>query len=380
MEILFLNNNLILIESLLFAFMITYISVPSIVEVAKLKKLYDVPNGRTSHEKITPTLGGMAIFSGFVISSMIFVDIAQIVYVQYILASMIVIFFLGLKDDTVGLSPMKKFVGQIIAAGIVIDLGGIKLESFYGVAGIHGLDYYSSDLFSLFVIIAIVNALNLIDGIDGLASGVGIIASAAFGTWFYLNGDVQLAILSATLIGALTAFFIYNVFADKNKIFMGDIGSLMLGFMLSIFAIQFIELNGHSTGAYKISAAPAVAIGILIIPIFDTIRVFGIRIAKGKSPFKADKRHVHHYLLELTGSHRKSTCILIFVNVLFIALAFLLRDMRITLLVTILFALAGLLSFLPYKMVQNRRKKESLQKTPKKGVKKFFAGGVSGSK
>ena len=374
MEILFLNNDLILIESLLLAFMITYISVPSIVEVAKIKKLYDVPNGRTSHEVVTPTLGGMAIFSGFVISSMIFVNIAEIVYVQYILASMIVIFFLGLKDDIVGLGPLKKFVGQIIAAGIVIDLGGIKLESFYGIAGIHGLDYYSSDLFSLFVIIAIVNALNLIDGIDGLASGVGIIATAAFGTWFYLNGNVQLTILSATLIGALMAFFIFNVFAKRNKLFMGDIGSLMLGFMLSIFAIKFIELNRVSQTIYTIPSAPAVAIGILILPIFDTLRVFGIRMAKGRSPFKADKRHVHHYLLELTGSHGKATCILLAVNVLFILLSFLLRDLRITILIAILFAIAGILSFIPFKMVQNRRKKEVNVKETKKGKKKFFAG------
>jgi UDP-GlcNAc:undecaprenyl-phosphate/decaprenyl-phosphate GlcNAc-1-phosphate transferase len=375
MELLFSNNNLIIIESFIFAFIITYISVPSIVEVAILKKLYDVPNGRTSHEKVTPTLGGMAIFLGFVISSMIFVNISQIVYVQYILASMIVIFFLGLKDDIVGLSPMKKFVGQIIAAGIVIDLGGIKLESLYGVAGIHSLDYYSSDLFSLFVIIAIVNALNLIDGIDGLASGVGIIASVAFGTWFYLNGDIQLAILSTALIGSLGAFFIFNVFATKNKLFMGDIGSLMLGFMLSVFAIKFIELNRISTSIYAISSAPALAIGILIIPIFDTIRVFGIRIVKGESPFKADKRHVHHYLLELTGSHKKSTCILLIVNLLFIALAFFLREIRITLLVIILFAFAGMLSFLPYRMAQNRRKKQACKKDPKKGFMKFFAGG-----
>jgi len=373
MEILFLNNNLILIESLLVAFMVTYISIPSIVEASKIKKLYDVPNGRTSHLVGTPTLGGMAIFSGFVISAMIFVNISEIAYVQYILASIIVIFFLGLKDDIVGLSPMKKFMGQFIAAGIVIDLGGIRLESFYGVAGIHGLDYYSSDLFSLFVIIAIVNAVNLIDGIDGLASGVGILATAAFGSWFYLEGHDQLAILSATLVGALIAFFIYNVFSVKNKLFMGDIGSLMLGFMLSVFAIKFIELNRVSSSIYSIPAAPAVAIGILILPIFDTIRVFVIRIANGKSPFKADKRHVHHYLLELTGNHRKSTCILLATNILFIALAFLLRDLKIIVLILILFVLAAMLSFIPFKLVKIRRKKEGYKNETKKGIKRFIA-------
>ncbi len=357
MELFFLNNNLVILESLLLAFIITYISIPSIVEVARLKLLYDEPNGRTSHDVVTPTLGGLAIFSGFVISTMIFVNMAQIPYFQYIIASVIVIFFIGLKDDIIGLSPMKKFIGQIIAAAIVIDLGGIKLMSLHGFAGIYGLDYYSSDFLSVFVIIAIVNAVNLIDGIDGLASGVGILATSTFGLWFYLEGEIQLAILAATLVGALIAFFRYNVFSKKNKLFMGDIGSLILGFMLAIFAIKFNELNRLSTSIYSISASPAVSIGILIIPIFDTVRVFVIRIAKGKSPFKPDKNHVHHYLLELIGSHRKSTAILLLVNVFFIILSFVLRDMRILTLTTILFFLAAGLSYIPYKMVMNKRKK-----------------------
>lgn len=372
MEIFFLNNNLIIIESLLLAFIVTYISIPSIVQAAELKHLYAEPNGRTSHDVVTPTLGGLAIFSGFVISTMIFVNIAEIVYVQFIIASIIVIFFLGLKDDIVGLSPMKKFIGQIIAAGIVIDLGGIKLYSLQGFAGIHGLDYYSGDLLSLFVIIAIVNAVNLIDGIDGLASGVGILAASTFGIWFYLEGEIQLTILAATLVGGLMAFFRYNVFSKKNKLFMGDIGSLMLGFMLAIFAIQFIELNRVSSSIYKLSSSPAVAIGILILPIFDTVRVFVIRIANGKSPFKPDKNHVHHYLLALTGSHRKSTAILLVVNVFFILLSFWLRDLSIFLLTGILFFLAAGLSFIPYQMVMNKRKKNTKKEKPKKGLWGLF--------
>ena len=357
MELVFSNSIIVIIVSWIVSFMISYISIPSIVEVAVKKKLYDVPNGRTSHDIVTPTLGGMAIFSGFVISSMIFVNIAEIVYVQYIIASMIVLFFLGLKDDIIGLGPLKKFVGQLIAAGIVIDLGGIKLHSFHGIAGIHSLDYYSSDLFSLFVIIAIVNAVNLIDGIDGLASGVGIIATATFGAWFFMDGHYQLTILSGALCGSLAAFFIFNVFASNKKLFMGDIGSLMLGFMLSIFAIKFIELNRLSTGIYSIGSSPAIAIAVLIIPIFDTLRVFAIRISKGKSPFVADKQHVHHYLLELTGSHKYSTFILLFVNILFILLGIVLRDIRVTYLVVILFSVAGILSSIPYQLVINKRRR-----------------------
>jgi UDP-N-acetylmuramyl pentapeptide phosphotransferase/UDP-N-acetylglucosamine-1-phosphate transferase len=360
MGIFLLNEHFVIWETFILSFIITYISVPPLIEVARAKNLYDVPNGRTSHENITPTLGGIAIYAGFIIASMIFVNIAKIPYIQYIIAGSIVIFFVGLKDDITGLSPLKKFVGQIIAAGIIIDLGGVRLSSLHGFAGIGALNYVSSDFVSLFVIVAIVNAFNLIDGIDGLSSGVGILGSLTFGIWFLFIGKLQLALLAIALTGALLAFFRFNFFSKKYKIFMGDIGSLLVGFVLSIFAIKFNELNHASalSGIYYVKAAPAVSIGILIIPIFDTLRVMTIRMARGMSPFKPDKRHVHHYLLELTGSHRKSTLILLLVNLFFIALSFLCRNMHTLELLTILFVLASILTLIPYKMLQNRRKKK----------------------
>jgi UDP-N-acetylmuramyl pentapeptide phosphotransferase/UDP-N-acetylglucosamine-1-phosphate transferase len=274
------------------------------------------------------------------------------------MAGSLVIFFLGLKDDITGLSPLKKFVGQIIAAGIIIDLGGVRLSSLHGFAGIGALNYVSSDFLSLFVIVAIVNAFNLIDGIDGLSSGVGILASIAFGAWFFLIGKLQLALLAVALIGALLAFFRFNFFSKKYKIFMGDIGSLLLGFILSIFAIKFNELNTlASDSIYYVKAAPAVSIGILIIPIFDTVRVMIIRLARGLSPFKPDKRHIHHYLFELTGSHRKATSILLLGNLFFIVISFCLSFLRITELTIILLALASVLSYIPYYLLKKRRKK-----------------------
>ncbi len=359
MEVILFNEHFVIWETFILSFIITYISIPPLIEVAKAKKLYDIPNGRTSHANITPTLGGIAVFAGFVISSMIFVNIAKIPYIQYIIAGSLVIFFIGLKDDITDLSPLKKFVGQIIAAGIIIDLGGIRLSSLHGFAGIGALNYVSSDFLSLFVIVAIINAFNLIDGIDGLSSGVGILGSLTFGIWFLLIGKLQLALLAIALTGALIAFFRFNFFSKKYKIFMGDIGSLLVGFILSIFAIKFNELNQMSAAnsIYYIKAAPAVSIGILILPIFDTLRVMAIRMGKGMSPFKPDKRHVHHYLLELNGSHRKATLILLSVNVLFIAISFICRNMPVLELLTILFFLALFLTFIPYYMLKARRKK-----------------------
>ncbi len=359
MGLLFEYRSLIPFESLLMAFIITYFSIPSIVHAAKVRNFFDVPNSRTSHSKDTPTLGGLAIFAGFVISIMIFLYIPDIPYIQYVIAGIMVVFFLGLKDDLVTLDPYKKFVGQVIAATIIIDLGGIRLAGLYGFMGITDIGYLGSDLLSIFVIIAIVNAFNLIDGIDGLAGGVGILASLTFGAWFYLTRHIQLAILTFALTGSLLAYLRFNLFSKKNKVFMGDIGSLVLGFVMAIFAIKFNDLNASYFGPYRIVAAPAVSIGILIVPIYDTIRVTLVRLYHRRSPFSADREHVHHYLVELTGSHKKSTAIILAANVVFIAISILLSRLRIYQLTLILFTLAALVSYIPFYLVRKKRQAAS---------------------
>lgn len=354
------NTTLALAEGFALAFIVTYLSIPSILEVARLKNLYDVPNGRTSHEKTTPTLGGVAIFAGFIIAAMIFLDISYIPYFQFVMAGAVIVFFLGLKDDISALSPVKKLVGEIIAAAIIIDEGGIRIISLHGFMGIHALSPAFSDFLTLFVIIAIVNAFNLIDGIDGLSSGVGILASLTFGIWFYLTRHIELAAMTIILAGSLLAFFRFNFFSKTKKIFMGDIGSLLLGYLLAVFAIKFNEINAVMSAAnpYFIKAAPSVSIGILIIPVFDTVRVMLVRMMKGISPFKPDKRHIHHYLLEITGTHHKATSILLGFNILFILLSFWMRNLSVESHITILILLAGILSFIPYYMVRRRHKKK----------------------
>lgn len=361
MQYLFLFEKVIPIEALLLAFIVTYIAIPSIVDVSRKKRLFDEPNGRTSHIESTPTLGGLAIFAGFIISAMIFLYIPDIPYIQYVIAGVVIVFFVGLKDDIIAIAPMTKFIGQLFAATIIIDLGGIRLSGLYGLFGITEIGYYGSDLLTIFVIIAIVNAFNLIDGIDGLASGVGIIASAVFGVWFYEVGQLQLAILACALMGSLLAFFRFNVFSEKRKIFMGDIGALLLGFIMAIFAIKFNDINASlGSHPWRVIAAPAVSIGILIVPIYDTIRIFVIRVIHGRSPFHPDKEHVHHYLLELTGSHTRSTFIILAINVGFVILSFSLAHLRIHQLFLILMGLATILSAIPYYMVKRKRKKKEL--------------------
>jgi UDP-GlcNAc:undecaprenyl-phosphate/decaprenyl-phosphate GlcNAc-1-phosphate transferase len=341
-----------------FAAGITYFLIPTIIEMAGMKSLVAVPNKRTSHTSSVPNLGGIAIFIGFIISFLLFLYSPAFQRFQYTFAALLLIFFVGFKDDITIISPGKKFFAQIVAAWIVISFGDIRLTSLHGFFGINELNMSWSYLITFITIVGITNCFNLMDGIDGLSAGLGILASFAFGIWFYLAGDYDWAIMSAGLAGSLTSFGYFNVFGKKNKIFMGDTGSLTLGFVIALIAIHFTEMNIDPAGPYFMKAAPAVAIGILLVPVFDTIRVLLTRLAKRGSPFLPDKTHIHHYLLELGLSHKKSTFILLGASVFFIGLSLLLKDQSVLLLLVVLAILGGAGSFLAIYKVYRKEKKE----------------------
>jgi UDP-GlcNAc:undecaprenyl-phosphate/decaprenyl-phosphate GlcNAc-1-phosphate transferase len=317
---MYLNPLLLVISGLLLSFAIVYASIPTIVTVAHYKKLYDEPGRRKSHNHNIPNLGGIAIFAGLIISTGIFADISITREFAYLYIGLIILFFVGLKDDILIIAPAKKLYGEVLASIVITVIGGVRFTSLHGFLGIHEIAYVPSILLSIFAMVVIINSFNLIDGIDGLASGIGILVSLTFGIWFYLTRNTNYAILSASLFGSLIGFFGFNVFGTKNKIFMGDTGSLLLGLVISTIVIKFNEINTVYTGPYRISAAPAVSFGILIIPLFDTIRVFLIRIIRGQSPFSADKNHLHHRMLKLGFSHIGSTSLLLSLNLIFILL------------------------------------------------------------
>lgn len=206
------------------------------------------------------------------------------------------------------------------------------------------------------MVIVITNSFNLIDGIDGLAAGIGILTSLALGVWFFYIGQYSLAIISVAITGAYLGFFLFNVSKGKNKIFMGDTGALILGFSLAYLIVHFNELNLVEQ-KMNIAAAPAVSFGILIVPLFDTLRVFLLRVIRGKSPFNPDKQHVHHRLLNLFESHRKTMIIILIFNAVIIGLVFLLRNLSIIELIIIEVILAGALSYLPVALVNKKGKR-----------------------
>lgn len=352
------THHFYIIASFLFSLIVCYKVIPAVIHIAKEKKLYDEPNHRSSHSQVVPSLGGIAIFIGFALAILIFSNGFLIHELKYIIAATLIMFGLGLKDDIMVISAKKKLLGQIFAALIVIILGDIRFTNLHGILGIHELNYFVSILFTIFVITVVTNGFNLIDGIDGLASGISGICTLTFGIWFYITGHYEYVVLAGSLLGALIAFFRYNVFGKHNKIFMGDTGSLILGLLISILMIHFNELNIYPDFKYAIKSAPAVSIGILAVPLFDTLRVMFIRIKNKRSPFEPDKNHVHHRMISLGFKHVHASIRIMGVNILFIAIVFTLRDIGNPTLLIIVALLGAFFSWLPSHLLHRKKAKE----------------------
>jgi UDP-GlcNAc:undecaprenyl-phosphate/decaprenyl-phosphate GlcNAc-1-phosphate transferase len=355
---------ILILLGIISAFIITYISIPSIVEVARNRGLYDTPNGRTSHMKATPYLGGVAVFTGFITSTVVIAGFGFSNDLIFIITGLIIVLFVGLKDDMMSIKPVNKLIGQLVASGIIVMLGELRIDNFHGILGLYEISYFASILFTIFVFIVIINGFNLIDGIDGLSSGVSILISATLGIWFLAAGIPQYSVMSFALAGSLAAFFYFNVFSRKNKIFLGDAGSLIVGLVIAILTIRFLGGQVVAIGPLEFHAAPAVAFGILIIPLFDTLRVFILRISQGRSPFSADRQHIHHNLTDLGFSHFQTTMIIVAANVGFIVLSVSLQHFRNLYLIAIQLLVAGILTYITNLILRKKREQSFVSQAP----------------
>lgn len=316
--------------------LITSFAIPSILHVARFRHLYDdLGHFRKEHDHGIPRLGGVAIFVGFTITSLLFCMTDKSLPINYLLTACIILFAMGIKDDLSGVNSNTKFVIQFIVCAILVILGDIRLTGMYGVFGIYGMPYAISAGLSILIILLVVNAFNLIDGIDGLAATTGIIANGAFAILFIYTKQYELAAVSFAMAGSILGFLRFNI--TPAKIFMGDTGSLLIGLISAVMALKFIQVNmltpSKMPGIYE---APALAVAILIGPIFDTIRVFVLRIASGKSPFVADRNHIHHRMLKLGFSHLQTTLILTAANILTIFMVLLLKGYGNTILIVLI--------------------------------------------
>ena len=337
--------------------LIAVLAIPSIIRVSYLKHLYDVPDDRKSHNKSIPTLGGLAIFAGFLISTLLFFpENLPVKNIQYLFVAILIIFFIGLKDDILITAPLKKLLGQVLAVSILVLLGDLQLTSLYGLMDIYEIPVWIGKPLTIFTLLVIMNGFNLIDGINWLSGGVGFLVCTTFGIWFWANDLNSFAVIAFALSGSLIGFLWYN--KTPAQIFMGDTGSLILGLINGFLCINFIEQNNFAHN-YSFNSISILAFGILIVPLFDTLRVFTKRILSGKSPFYPDRNHIHHRLLEIGFSHIKSSVIIIFFNFLIILISFILRNIGSLPLLIVQLLLASILSYIPTYILRKNLKKHS---------------------
>src|SRR5258706_15422878 len=320
------------------SFIITFLAIPVILQVSEQKKLYDIPDERKVHTRPVASLGGVGIFGGFLLACLLSIQGYLNPEFQYFFAASVVIFFLGLKDDLMILSASKKFIGQIIAASILIHLGGVRLDSMHGLFGIEGVSEGFGLALSYLTIIVVINSFNLIDGVDGLAASLGILSMLVFGIYFFVINEQAYALLSFSMAGSLVAFLIFN--HQPARIFMGDSGSLMIGLVNSILVIKFINVANAPLVPVPVPSAVAIGFAVLIVPLLDTLRVFSIRIINGRSPFTPDRNHVHHLLLARGLGHAAITVTCVSINIFFVALAYFGRSLGSTTLLFIMLALS----------------------------------------
>ena len=309
--------------SLALAFGITFYAIPVIINVSNQKRLFDLPDERKIHRNPIPSIGGLGIFAGFITALLLTVTFrSEVHHFQYLVAALMVIFFVGIKDDLINLSPLKKFLGQILAATILVFKGGFVIQNMDGILGIHELPLVASYSLSMITIVVIINAYNLIDGVDGLAASLSLMSSIMFAVFFAINDQLAYACIATSLAGALAAFLIFNF--NPAKIFMGDTGSLILGLINAVLVIQFINSNAvvDNGAALQVKAGPAIGFAILFVPLFDTLRVFSLRILHGESPFTPDRNHIHHILLRLGLGHKQVTCFLLIANLIIASFAY----------------------------------------------------------
>lgn len=317
------------------AFIITYFLIPVIIRVSHKKNLCDDPgiDHRKLHIHATPTLGGVAMFAAVVVA-FYSSGYAFQTWAPYLVAGLTVLFFSGVKDDIYTISPLKKLLLQIFAVAILMGGGGLLITDLGGVFGIRQIPYLTGIGLTLFTMVVVINAFNLIDGIDGLAGGVGIITSTFFAWWFWQAGMSAHAVLAISLACSLLAFLRFNF--SPASIFMGDTGSQIIGFILTFFAVSFVKTSSESLLYIPLEEiAPVLVLAVLIVPLYDTLRVFLVRVLRKTSPFQPDRLHLHHQLLDMGFSQRVTCYIIYCFNITVIALAIAFQHLSINALLAV---------------------------------------------
>lgn len=288
-----------------------------VLRIAKLKNIVDNPDERKLQRVPIPVLGGVAVFFGMSVAFAVAGLIHDVSNMFAMVCVMVIMLYVGIMDDIIGLTPKTRFVIEILVVLLLIYCNNYSIDNFHGLWGIYTIPRWISVPLTVFACVGIINAINLVDGVNGLSSGYCIVTSLIFGFAFIITGDVSRASLAILAIGALIPFFFHNVFGKDSKMFIGDGGTLLMGTIISVFVINAIKSD--STIVMFMPANFGIipfTLALLVIPVFDTIRVMSARIVRGTSPFNPDKTHLHHLLLDLHFSHVGTTATEILFNLL----------------------------------------------------------------
>jgi UDP-N-acetylmuramyl pentapeptide phosphotransferase/UDP-N-acetylglucosamine-1-phosphate transferase len=323
------------------AFVVTLIMIPPLISIINKYRLYDMPGSRKEHTLPIPTMGGLAVVAGMMSALTLWFPFGTNAATISFFFSVVVLLALGILDDLKDLSAKYKFFVQTGLA-FIIALSGIRITSFEGLFGITELPLYSQYTFTILAIVGITNAFNLIDGIDGLAGGLGFMSLLVLGLVLTLNGDSNTALIAFALAGGILAFLYFNL--NPAKIFMGDTGSLVLGFVTAVLCIRLMQVNAVSVNP-ALTHAPVFVLSTVLIPVFDTLRIFVTRTWKGGSPFVADKTHIHHLLTNQGYSHGFAAKIICFLHGVALLQVFWLRNVKPEWVLVILLAIMMLITF-----------------------------------
>lgn len=288
------------------ALIVSYLCHPIIIKVSRIKNLMPNLNHRSVHTKKITNLGGIGIFLAINLVITLLGNYFEYQKLLNLLGAITLMFFVGLVDDLIYLKPRTKVIAQTVASLYVILSTNLRIENLHGILGMHELPYISSILITTLAFVTLINAYNLIDGVDGLAGSFAITVSLFFGYFFYSMGSLSQFFLSASIAGALVSFLIFN-FSKKNKIFMGDTGTMVIGFLLAYQAVCFMSIDFTSSFVFVNSKSLIYFLALFSFPLLDTLRVFVIRLKSGRNPFKADKNHIHHILLKAGLKHWQIT-------------------------------------------------------------------------
>lgn len=340
------------------SFVIALYGLRQIIFISHKTHLFDEPSeDRKIHGTRTPKLGGVAIFASVLAASFFFLSYTSIPHVNYLLFSCSILFILGVTDDLVDVNPSRKIIAQAVAALAVTVFGEYRFTGFNGLFGLAQMPYPLSIAVSFLFVLFLTNAFNLIDGINCLAGGIGLLACLTFSFYFSSMHQEGFMLTSLALCGALACFLLFN--RTPARIFMGDTGSTLLGFIIAIFAIHFIE--GNPEPASKVNSPVGLTLALLIVPTFDTLRIFTIRLSRRKSPFLADRNHIHHRLIDMGLTHLQATGILVIATIAALMLTLLPLGTELLLVLLALYAIGlnALLSIL----LARRRSRQAAKAT-----------------